>query len=307
VFDLVLDFVRAQFTSQFVELTSKIFSLGGHYGLYLAMALLLVFALLLGVKMNDVNTILLGLAGAGVLLVLQYAARRFLGALERLNRSTLARMCSSAFLDCFALLHMFGGLVALLGLTVLAVQTSLLSLVLPAIASFILCQYVAVLALNPESLNLTIASEATAGEEAIGVLSFLVKLGLRIVPVAFGVGVAWGTLTLLFALYLVFMPPEDPEQIAAFVGPEAMMSSAGPEPSWVGAEPPSEEPSDGEEALRMLPAQVTASGARTTLITSAALPLASYLFFLVFYLTIDVMRAILAIPGEIGKLKGNGD
>jgi hypothetical protein len=121
------------------------------------------------------------------------------------------------------------------------------------------------------------------------------------------VGVVWGTLTLLFALYLVFMPPEDPEQVAAFVGPEAMMSSGGPEPSWFDAEPPSEEASDGEEALRMLPAQVTAARARSTLITSAALPLASYVFFLVFYLTIDVMRAILAIPGEIGKLGRNDD
>ena len=307
VFDVVLDFARAQFTVQFVDLTSKLFTLGGFYGLYLAMAVLFVFSLLLGVKLNEVNTILLGTAGVVILVVLQYAAWRFSGALDRLNRSTPARMCSSAFLDCFALVHMFGGLVALLGLTVLAVQTSLLSLVLPAIASFILCEYVAVLALNPESLNLTIAAEATAGEEAIGVLSFLVKLGLRIVPVAFGVGVAWGTLTLLYAVFLVFVPPEDPEDIVAFVGPEAVESVRVPESPRSGAEARSEEPSSEEEAIKMLPAQVTAFKARTTLITSAALPLVTYVFFLVFYLGIDVLRAILAIPGELGKLAKNDD
>ncbi len=302
LFDIVLDFARAQFTAQFVELTSKIFRLGGHYGLYLAMAVLLAFSLLLGVKLNEVNTILLGMAGVVILLVLQYAARRFFGALERLNRSTPARMRSSAFLDCFALLHTFGGLVALLGLTVLAVQRGLFSLVLPAIAVFIVCQYVAVLALNPQSLNLTIAPEATAGEEAIGVLSFLVKLGLRIVPVAFGVGVIWGTLTLLLAVFLVFVPPEDPEDVAAFVVSEAIQSLGAPEPPALGAEAPSQGPPVAEEAIKMLPAQVTASEARTTLIASAALPLVTYVFFLVFYLGIDVLRAILAIPGEVGKL-----
>ena len=291
VFDVVLDFARAQFTLQFVDLTSKIFTLAGHYGLYLAMGVLFVFSLLLGVKMNQVNTILLGTTVVVVLLVLQYAARRFFEAMERLNRSTPARMCSSSFLDCFALLHMFGGLVVLLGLTVLAVQTGFLSLVLPAIAAFILCQYVAVLALNPQSLNLTIASEASAGEEGIGVLSFLVKLGLRMVPVAFGVGVVWGTLGLLYACYLVLAPPEDPEKImelAGFFG--ALLLAA------------FEDSGPSEEVFRMLPAQASAIRSSLTLIAFAALPILTYVWFLVFYLTIDVLRAILAIPGEIGKL-----
>ena len=43
----------------------------------------------------------------------------------------------------------------MLALAVLAVQTGPILLVLPAIAVFILCQYVAVLALNPDSLSLS--------------------------------------------------------------------------------------------------------------------------------------------------------
>jgi hypothetical protein len=291
VFDVVLDFARAQFTLQFVELTSRIFTLAGHYGLYLGMALLLVFSLLSGVMTNQVNTILLGATGVVILLVLQYAARRFFEAMERLNRSTPARMCSSAFLDCFALLNMFGGLVILLGLTVLAVQIGALSLVLPAIAAFILCQYLAVLALNPQSLNLTIASEATAGEEAIGVLSFLVKLGLRMVPVAFGVGVVWATLGLSFACFLVIAPPENPQGMMDSDGTAAMTPPA-----------TSEDSGASEAFLRMLPAQTSAINASLTLIAFAALPILTYVSFLVLYLTIDVLRAILAIPGKVGRL-----
>jgi hypothetical protein len=320
VFDLVLEFARGQFTLQFVNLTSKIFTLAGHYGLYLAMAVLFAFSLLLGVRMNEVNTILLGMGGVAILVVLQYAAGRFFEALETLNQSTPGKMASAAFLDCFALLHVFGGLVALLGLAVLAVQTGPILLVLPAIAAFILCQYVAVLALNPESLNLTIVSQTTAGEEAIGVLSFLVKLGLRIVPVAFGVGVVWGTLVLLYAVLLVFVPPETPEELMAFVGLEAMETldpSEGDEmpdsfqPSFGDDdETPSgsEAPSDGEEMpdeLKMLPAKVTASTARTILIIFAALPFLTYVLFLVYNLSIDVLRAILSLPDKLDKMIDN--
>ena len=295
LFDHLLEFARGQFTSQFIESTSRIFTFGGHYGLYLAVGVLLAFNLFLGVKTNQVNIVLLGMAEVVILLVLQYVASRFSAALERLNRSTPARMSSAAYLDCYALLNMFGGLVVLLGLAVLAVQTGLLSLVLPAIAVFILCQYVAILALNPESLGLSIAPEATAGEEAIGVLSFLVKLSLRLVPVAFGVGVVWGTITLLYAAFLVLAPPEDPGKAMGFLGPDA------PPPMFM-----SDDSSRGE-LLKLLPAQVTASTARWILIGSAALPFVAYVLFLVLYLSIDLMRAVLAVPQKLDKLKEPGE
>ena len=300
VFDLVLQFARGQFTTQFVDLTSKIFTRAGHYGLYLAMVVLLVFSLLLGVKLEEGNTILLAVAAVVILFVLQYAAGHFLRALERLNRSTPARMCSPAFLDCYALLHMFGGLVALLTLAVLAVQTGPLLLALAAIATFIVCQYVAVLALNPESLNVTITAEATAGEEAIGVLSFLVKLGLRIVPVAFGVGVACGVLVLLYALFLLFTPPAEREQTAAFVGADTMETAASSEGSSGG------EKAISPEEASTLPAKATAWKAAAILIAAAALPFLTYVFFLLFYLSIDVLRAILSLSGKRDRMIDEG-
>lgn len=295
VFDLLIDFARAQFTTQFIDLTSKIFTLGGHYGLYAAMALLFVFSMFLGVKANQVNTILLGLGGIVILVVLQYVSGRFFGALERLNASTPGRVSSTAFLDCFALLNMLGGLVALLGLAVLAVQTGWLSLILFAIATFILCQYVAVLALNPGALSLTVGADVSAGEEAIGILSFLVKLSLRLVPVAFGVGIVWGSLGLLYACFLVLAPPDEPERImelAGVIGAVLAMTI--------------EDPSASEEAMRMLPAQASAIKASAILIDSAALPFLAYLYFLIYYLSIDVLRAILSLPGKLDKMSDKG-
>jgi hypothetical protein len=295
VFDLVLQFARGQLTPQFIDLTAKLFTLGGHYGLYLAMAALLLFHLMVGVKTGQVNTVLLGVTEVVILVVLQYAASRFSVALGRLNRSTPARMSSTAFLDCCALLAMFCGLVALLGLTIVAVETQGFSLILPAIAAFILCEYVAILALNPEALKLTIAPETTAGEEAVGVLSFLLKSCLQLAPVAFGVGVVGGTLALLYAVFLMFMPPEGREGILAFLGPERFKALAA-----------SVDSASLDQAMRLWPAQETASKARMILIGSAALPLVTYVLFLVCYLLVDVLRAILAIRGKPDEFR-SGD
>lgn len=291
LFDFGLEFARGRFTAPFVDSTSKIFTLCGHYGLYLATVILFVFSVLVAVKTNRLNTILVGAAGVAILLVLQYAASRFCGALERLNRTTSGRMSSPAFLDCFALLHVIGGVVALLALTVMAVQSGAFSLILPAIVAFILCQYIAVIALNPETLNLTVASETGAGEEAIGILSFFVKLSLRIVPVAFGAGVVWGTLALLYACFLVFFPPEGPEKVMEFVGAERfgqMQASAGV--------------ASVDKVMTTWPAEVTASGAEKILFGCASLPFLTYLVFLFHYLFIDVIRALLSLPGKLDTL-----
>jgi hypothetical protein len=292
LFDVVLEFARRQLTSQFIETTNAIFTLGGYYGLYLAMLLLLPFSLFLGVKMKQAGPILLGMVAIVVLLVLQYAAGRFCEALARLNRSTPARLASTAILDCCALVAMFGGLVLLLTAAVVAVQVGPLSLVGPAIAAFILCQYVAVLALNPDSVNLLVASEATAGEEAIGVLSFLAKVVLRIAPVAFGVGVLAGTLALIYGIFLILAPPENPGEAVALPGFERV------EPAELASSGVSQ-----REISNLMPAMATVAAARSILIASALIPLAAYVVFLVSYLSIDVLRAILSLPRKLDELR----
>jgi len=291
LFDLILEFVRGQFTAHFVESTSRIFTVTGHYGLYAAMLVLFGLYLSLGVKENDLNTVLLGVVWVLVLAILQYASGRFSGALEKLNRTTPGEMESRAFPDCFALLSMIVGLVALLGLAVMAVRTEQFALILPGIVTFILCQYLAIVALNPDTLNLRIASEAKAGEEAIGILSFFVKLGLRVVPVAFGVGVAWGTLRLLYACWLVFSPPEAGDAATMAVAVSALMDPG--QMAGLGASDPA-----------MLPARAMASSTKNLLIAFAALPLLYYVFFLFYHLFIDVIRDILSLPEKLDRLAG---
>jgi hypothetical protein len=192
-----------------------------------------------------------------LLVVLQYVAGKFFDVLDRLNRATGGSLPSTALCDAVALLSMVVGLAQLFGSVEMAVRTSIV-LVIVGIASLIVHGYLACVALNPATLNISIAPvECDPSEEAIGVLMFLLKALLRTVPVVFGVGVLGGTIVMGDACR------------QALFGAEGL--------SWT---------------------QTTASAARGILVFSAALPFIAYLLFLLFSLAIDVCRALLHLPGR---------
>lgn len=263
LFDIMLDGVRAQFTPQFVDATTGIFVTGGHYCLYVAMLASFGVALALGIKTESLDPVLRGVLWLLALAVLQYVAGRFCVALDRLNRTTAGNVSTTVFLDSFALLNMAAGLAILLGSAVLAVRSDTYSLILSGLVLFIACEYLAFVSLNPETLSISVAWEARAGEEAIGVLLFLLKGMLRLAPVAFGAGVVCGTLWLLCAGYQVF--------------------------------------ADGELDAAQDPALM----ATTWIVCFAALPFVAYVLFLLFYLLIGVIRAVLSLPAKLDVLAEN--
>jgi len=275
LFDAILDAARAAFHAEFVRSTAALFAMVGHYTLYVAMVLLVGIHVALGAKHRSIGTILFGFGAAAVLAVLQYAARRIPGAIERLDRAAASRMPSPVFLDCCALLSFVGSLLGLVGWTVYAVSTQDFGWIFPAVFAFILLQYLAVVALNPESLHLTLTGDATAGEEAIGVLSFVVKLGVRAVPVVFGVGVLWGGFLLLYAI-LMIVAPSIGEHATLDFGPDVLTQAT-------------------LKGLALPPAQAAAFVATALVTLAAACPLLAYLGFLFCHLGIELLRSLLAI------------
>jgi len=304
-FDVLLEFARAQFTGPFVAATGRLFGLVGYYGLYAAMLAAVTFQAAWALKTNQPVWLLLGVAEAVALVVLQYTAGRFSGALERLGGVASGRMTSAALLDCFALANIALGLLALLGLSVLAVWLETFALFFPAVATFIVCQYAAVVALNPETLNLTITSDANAGEEAVAVFSFFAQLLLRLVPVGLGLGVVWGTLRLGYASFLAFR--SSPLGLSTQPGPS---SPAGLPPEVAGDLPlmglfgELSGGLGGQKSMfsaltQAVSAQEMAVSAFFWLVVSAALPVLAYLAFLGCHLAIDLMRTLLVLPGKL--------
>jgi hypothetical protein len=105
--------------------------------------------------------------------------------------------------------------------------------------------------------------ELRTGEQALGVLTFSAKAFLRLTPVAFGVGVICGTLAMAYAC------------CGAIIG---------------------------SAPQGFLFAYTMAVAAICSLTSFAALPLAAYLLFLLYWLLLDLCRAILSLPAQRDEL-----
>ena len=275
VLDMLIELIQGQFPAEFVESSSRILTVCGHWGLYVGMAMLLVFGIVIGPTVGSLPLALaMSAAGILVLIVLQYASGKFLAALDMLNRNTPGRISSKALPDCFALLTMCAGIALLVVLVIVALplrsfsvgsfSIGSVSIVFFAIGVFILCEYAAILSLTLEALNIEVGSGASASAEAVGILTFLAKLLLRLVPVAFGVGVALGICHLIVTGASVASGPK----------------------------------SETVETIQLVTAMLTSGNA---LFIFAALPIAAYVLFLVAHLFIDVLHSILKLPRLLEK------
>jgi hypothetical protein len=253
--DLLLDSLRSDFNARFVDATARAFRVCGLYGLLLGLAFTLVFAVLVATYSSMLENILWG-ATLLLLCAFQYVAGKSCDALDRISRAGNVTLTATTLPDCFALLSLTAALVIPFISVPLAVSMAVYPLILLGIVGFIVCIYLAFVAINPSTLNVAIVSEEidTSGE-ALNVLAFLLKVLVRAVPVALGAGVMAGALIMAYACYEALSLPG---QLSA--------------------------------------SQLTASAARGTLLASAALPLAAYLLSLLCWLLLDLCRSILVSP-----------
>jgi hypothetical protein len=283
--DMLLDALRQVFTASFVESTVRLFALCGQYGLYAGMLLVLSTAIVLGWKTKSATEVAAGITIVLILAVLQYGAPRLLAALTRLDQGSSGRVNTTVVPDCFALLFLVLGVTLLVTMTIWSIQSKDYWGVLPAVASFILCEFVALVALNHAALGVTATPSVRAGEESIGVLTFLLKTGLKVTPVGFGAGIMATSIGLAGSLCVIAFQDDSPTssgQILSLSGLEDLqlpgLTSSG----------------FGDLQLFSGPEIVTKT---FPLVLCAAIPLIAYSVFLMYYLMVDVIRAVLAGRG----------
>lgn len=267
LFDAVIDGVRPHFNPHFVEATAGIFRACGSYGLPLAAILVVVFFAIATAKTSALHHVLWGVVSMLLLLVLQYVASKSLTAIDELNRTTSGRLASSLVPDAVVTLSLVAGVAALLGSIATAIETSNYLLILGGVAGFFICAYLSVISLHPSILHIAIAPEILAGEEWIGVVTFLLKAILRMTPVAFGAGVVCGGVAIAVQCFLI-----------------ATANEAG-----------------------CLQAMEAAHAAQKVLFYAAALPLAAYLVFVAMNLVLNLWRAILSLPNKLDILAENAE
>jgi hypothetical protein len=256
--DRIIDWAKKTFPPETFEALSDWFAKYGHGGLICAQLLAVVYFTLVAVVTRHWTLIFVGI-GYGVLLALvQYTADKFLSAGDTLIKSSPSRLSSEAFLNCLALVAEALGIVVLIK----AIAAWSLTQIIIAVGIWAVCDAIAYIALNPSLANIKIHKKTAAGEEAIGILSFVVKAVVRIVPFAFGVGAIVGSFALLTASLAIL-----------FKGADGIASTN--------------------------PVHFV--------LVCACLPFASYILFTVYHLIIDVLRAILVIPGKLDKLTPRGE
>lgn len=211
----VLEALRRGITENGLATADRIARQAGHLAFMAAAVVLVLAFLILGVRADSFQIFFAGLL---VLLpaavVLHFLAVLFLDAGTALLRKSPSELSSSAVLSFFALVFLAGSLYCfLMGLYGIIKGGSFLDFGLWMGGSAVLF-YAAGIALNPSTVNVTAGADLSAGEEALGIGMFLVKLPVRLVPFVFGVGSVVGLCAALYLLWLVFT-----EQPVFLIGP----------------------------------------------------------------------------------------
>ncbi len=251
---------------------TALFTAAGSFGQLIVLAgalLALIYGIVYAIKYDSFEIFLYGLASVLILAVLQFVARRLLDACASILKTSPTRVASVAVLECLGLVLLLAALGALVSGIIAAIQIESFTPLIPALVSFIVLTAFAGVALHPSLANVEEAP-ATAGEEAIGLFSFFAKAGLALQPLLFAVYATTGAIVILFALF----------------GRDISFALGG---------------------LLLPPIDISFSGGGSIgaaiIATACLLPLMTYLSFLLYYLLIDVLRAILSIPGKLDQLR----
>lgn len=230
-----------------------------HWSVLVFAALVILSALMAAIKMDSFALFAGGIGLLAAIVVLQYIAAKFLYAGTSLIEGTPTGLSSKAFTDCFALVFLLAALGFLFGGIVSAVNANELKLVigLGGVVAFAVFTLLCWLCLQPEITNTKIGKDVSSGEEAIGIISFLIKGLLALIPFITTALVSLGAIALV--LFTILKPQ------ASTWGEHA-----------------------AADAYGLIGIQLGVIG--------LLLPLVSVLIFLLLYLLIDVIRSILTIP-----------
>lgn len=242
----------------------------GHITVLLGAVLGLIYSIVLAVRANSFGAFGMGLGLIVVIAILQYVALRFLTATAALVRTSPSRVGSAAVLDCLALVLIVAAIGSLFSGTYVAIRSNEFMAFLTALVTCALCLVAAGVTLNPSLSNVRI-EESSAGEEAIGLLSFFAKAGLVVLPLQFALVSLLGVLAIVTAFFNS--------------GGYSVFSSVGGMLPFL----PSGQGDAGMVGIAILA-------------YACALPLFSYLAFLFYYLVLDLIRAVLDVPRKLDRL-----
>jgi hypothetical protein len=267
----VLGTVARVLSPEFVEASLRFARNTGHLAVLAGGALTLLYAIFGAIKYNSFGLFLTGLGILAGIAIAQFTATRFQAAGEKAIANTPSRVSSPAFLECAGLLVLLLGAGVFITGAVGAIRLGSLVPLMPALLLAATLIYVGAVALHPRLVNVE-SGEGTAGEEAIGLLAFAAKAALKLVPLFFCLLAVGGCVAIVASFF------------EAGQGLAAMIASV----------------------TQLVPLPIDAPyglAAAMVVLMACLLPLAAYFLFLMQYLFVDVLRAILSVPGKLDALR----
>lgn len=261
--DVVIDTARDKCPPNLAATLSRSAGQAGIYLLYAAAVLVPIAGLLISTRTGAFRPVVAGIALGVGLIALQYVGVRLLGACESAIQANTSVLPSLAIPDCAFVLCVIGTILGAMSLIGVAISAGELNPFFAAIALVVVGGFTALVAIEPAGINVAVDSECGAGQEAVGVLTFFVKVFLRCAPIAFAASVAfatWGVVSFVF---------------------DVLRASSEQVPLMVVFRSP-----------------LTA----TMLLAAAAVPVYAYILLLVYYLTLDVLSAIVSIPRKLDAI-----
>ena len=230
------------------------------------------------------KAVLTGVLAIFLVLFIHYLTGRFFDANESIiAASTPSRISTATVPNALAVLFWIASLGVLAAAVVKAGTLALEDIKLNWMAAifnliiggllFALCLALARLFVADDFLNVKASKDANAGDEALGVFSLFIKVGLKMAPVFYGLCLALGAVFFLLNQF------------------------------WATQVPPAEKLIFGEQLTGNVLGNgisLAGIGIDTTLPGIIILPVKAYFYFLAAFLVVEVARAVLNISRRLG-------
>lgn len=265
-FDSLISTARRACPPTLPAAISRTAGVAGVYGVYVAALASLVVGLILAIRTNEFSALGVFAASAAAMIVIQYTAHRLLGVSDDAIRANTSFLSSYAIPDCVFVLTLFGTLGTAMWLLWQSVSEGSLDLAMAAVAVLAVGTFVSMVSLHPDEIRVLEKPDCRAGQDAIGFLTFFIKLLLRCAPIVFAAAIAYGTYQLGAAGIGILRAAKEMAGFAA----------------------------------------VRAATTVAVLIAATAIPFYVYLITMIYYLSLDVVSAIVSLPARLDAIARRG-
>ncbi len=163
----------------------------GDYGLYLAAVLVIIIGLIASIRMESFKSFLYGVFFAIAFIIAQFISSKFNNINEDLIKNNETHMTSSGFTEAIGIFALIIGIVYLFVDLYLAIKIPKFLPFVQGVGIFIVFTLVALISFNPSLISVKSVKKNSAGEEAIGIFGFFIKLYLKLIPFIYGVGIIY--------------------------------------------------------------------------------------------------------------------